>query len=79
VRTVRAECPDWLLILNARHLEQTLKDFVDHYNACRPHRSLGLVPPNGPPTVTAEMDRQPLKVKRRDRLGGLVHEYLRAA
>ena len=31
VRTVRAECLDWLLILNRRHLEGVLGVYVDHY------------------------------------------------
>jgi hypothetical protein len=30
VRTARSECLDWLLILNARHLERTLTLFFDH-------------------------------------------------
>ena len=42
VRTVRAECLDWLLIVNRRHLERVLRVFVDHYNSHRPHRSLNL-------------------------------------
>ena len=79
VRTIRSECLDWLLILNARHLENTVKVFVDHYNRCRPHRSLGLVPPNGPPRGHAETNGHPTRVRRRDRLGGLLHEYVRAA
>ena len=79
VRTVRSECLDWLLILNPPHLERTVKSFVDHYNCCRPHRSLGLVPPNGRPPVKPETSGQPIKVRRRDRLGGLLHEYERAA
>jgi transposase InsO family protein len=79
VRTVRSECLDWLLILNARHLEHTLKVFVDHYNSSRPHRSLGLAPPNGRRPVTRQMSGEPLKVRRRERLGGLLHEYERAA
>ena len=79
VRTVRSECLDWLLILNARHLEQTVKVFVDHYNSCRPHRSLGLVPPNVRPPIKTETIGQPIAVRRRDRLGGLLHEYERAA
>jgi putative transposase len=29
VRTVRSDCLDWLLILNAQHLEHTVKVFVD--------------------------------------------------
>jgi transposase InsO family protein len=79
VRTVRSECLDWLLILNMPHLERTLKVFVDHYNRGRPHRSLGLIPPNGRPAVKSEAVDRPLNVRRRDRLGGLLHEYERAA
>jgi transposase InsO family protein len=79
VRTVRSECLDWLLILNAQHLARTLKVFVDHYNSCRPHRSLGLLPPNGRLPVKLETIGQPINVRRRDRLGGLLHEYERAA
>jgi transposase InsO family protein len=33
VRTIRAECLDWLLIVNRRHLERVLRVYVDHYNA----------------------------------------------
>jgi transposase InsO family protein len=45
VRTVRSECLDWLLIVNRRHLERVLRVYIDHYNTQRPHRSLGLQPP----------------------------------
>jgi putative transposase len=45
VRPVRAECLDWLLILNRRHLEHVLRVYVDHYNTQRPHRALALQPP----------------------------------
>ena len=76
VRTIRAECLDWLLILNRRHLEHVLRVYIDHYNTQRPHRSLGLQPPDlaDPPPQPATGD-----VQRRDRLGGLLHEYYRAA
>ena len=77
VRTVRSECLDWLLILNAQHLEHTVKVFVDH--RCRPHRRFGLLPPNGRPPVKPVTIGQPINVRRRDRLGGLLHEYERAA
>jgi len=77
VGTARRECLDWLLILNRRHLERVLRVFVDHYNTHRPHRSLNLTPP------TATDHERPLAsapdVKRRDRLGGLIHEYSYAA
>jgi putative transposase len=38
VRTVRAECLDWLLILGRRHLERVLRVYTTHYNSERPHR-----------------------------------------
>ena len=53
VRTVRAECLDWLLILNRRHLERVLRVFVEHYNTHRPHRALKLQPPQ-PRGATAD-------------------------
>jgi putative transposase len=77
VRTVRSECLDWLLVANARHLERALTVFIDHYNGHRAHRSLNLEPPNGRP-ATGQW-AAPISVKRRDRLGGLLHEYRRAA
>jgi transposase InsO family protein len=74
VRTVRAECLDWLLILGPRQLDGILRVFVEHYNRERPHRALDRCPParsQPPPRPPAAS----LAVKRRDRLGGLVHEY----
>jgi hypothetical protein len=78
IRTVRAECLDWLLIVSRRHLAQVLRVYVAHYNAHRPHRALGLEPPDpsANPTVISG-DRH--RVHRRDRLGGLLHEYHRQA
>jgi putative transposase len=79
VRTVRAECLDWLLIVGRRHLEQVLRIYVEHYNRHRPHRALALEPPgrSAGPTLLGK-DRQG-SVHRRDLLGGLLHEYQRAA
>jgi putative transposase len=79
VRTVRSECFDWLLILNQPHLERVLQALVDHYNGHRPHRALSLTPPETrrpTPTPSASGDA---RILRRDRLGGVVHEYARAA
>ena len=73
VRTVRTECLDWLLITGRRHLEEVLRVYVDHYNRHRPHRGRDLASPDGPvrlPAATAPTD-----IRRRDRLGGLIHEY----
>ena len=79
VRTARTECLDWLLILNTRHLERTLAVFVDHYNGHRPHRGLDLAPPNGRAATETWSGSETPAIKRRDRLGGLLHEYQRAA
>jgi putative transposase len=76
VRTVRSECLDWLLIFDQPHLERILTVFADHYNGHRPHRALQLTPPEQrrPPIAsTAACGATP--VQRRDRLGGVVHEY----
>jgi putative transposase len=68
VRTVRAECLDWLLILNRRHLEGVLRVYVDHDNRERPHRASN----SGRPNSTSDgRDRLVGEIRRRDRLGGL--------
>jgi transposase InsO family protein len=79
VRTVRSECLDWLLIVNRRHLERVLRVFVDHYDSHRPHRSLNLAPPDPTPKLCVVRPTTTTVVERRDRLGGLVHEYSLAA
>jgi hypothetical protein len=48
VRTMRAECLDWLLIVNRRHLERVFRGYLDHYNAHRPHRALNCRAPRPP-------------------------------
>ena len=75
VRTLRTECLDWLLILGRRHLEHVLRTYVNHYNRERPHRGLALQPPEASPLRSPGGG----DVHRRDRLGGLIHEYYRAA
>jgi putative transposase len=77
VRTARTECLDWLLILGQRQLDRVLRVYVDHYNTERPHRALGRQPPiaiQPPPPPPPQAT-----IQRRDRLGGLLHEYHLAA
>jgi putative transposase len=78
VRTARAECLDWLLIVNRCHLERVLRVFVDHYNTHRPHRSLNLEPPE-PVQKLRTARPSTAALERRDRLGGLIYEYNLAA
>jgi putative transposase len=79
VGTVRAECLDWPLIANRRHLERVIRAFLDHYNSHRPHRSLNLTPPDPNARKLRVIRPSANNVERRDRLGGLIHEYSLAA
>jgi putative transposase len=76
IGTIRRECLDRILVLGRRHLEAVLAEYVEHYNAHRPHRSLSQRPPTGsdatPPTIG---DVDAARLQRTDRLGGLIHEY----
>jgi putative transposase len=79
VGTVRRECLDWILIFGRSQLERVLRVYVDHYNGHRPHRGLGLVPPQPRPTLRLAAQPHSGHVRRRDQLGGLIHEYSLAA
>jgi putative transposase len=73
VRTVRAECLDWMLILGRRHLDRVLRAYAEHYNGHRAHRALGLAAPLARSEDWALI--HPREVHRRTVLGGLIHEY----
>ena len=73
---MRAECLDWLLIVGRGHLEQVLRVYVEHYNR---HRALQLKAPDPAAGLTIVDEGRDGSVPRRDLLGGLLHEYWRAA
>jgi transposase InsO family protein len=79
VRTVRSECLDWTLIWNQRQLHRVLTEYLHHYNTARPHRSLDLQPPSPTRQLTLVSSTVEQPVRRVDVLGGLIHEYRRAA
>jgi hypothetical protein len=66
-----------MLILNRRQLEVVLAEYVAHFNAHRPHRTLDQAAPLQPLPSPALLSQ--LRVRRRDRLGGLIHEYSQVA
>jgi putative transposase len=76
IGSVRRECTDRMLIAGQWHLRHVLTEYTDHYNGHRPHRSLDQTPPEGRagPDLGADV-----RVLRRDRLGGLIHEYEQVA
>jgi hypothetical protein len=50
-----------------------LREYVRHYNEQRPHRSLALAAPEAREQSSPQVN--PRQVRRRDVLGGLIHEY----
>jgi putative transposase len=76
VRTVRSEVTDRMLILNQRHLNAVLAEYIRHYNGRRPHWSRELRPPR-PTYPVPNLNSQ--RIKRQRLLGGLINEYERAA
>jgi putative transposase len=64
-------------VTGERHLRLALGEYVEHDNVHRPHRTLRQTPPAGrerPLTMS-----QNVRVLRRDRLGGPIHEYTQVA
>ena len=76
VGTVRRELLDRALVWNRPQLEQLMREYVEHYNTHRPHRSLGQRAP-GDRGVVAYRPGQPLR--RHPTCRGLINEYRQAA
>ena len=74
VRSVREECLDQLLILDQTHLKYVLREYEAYFNTARPHQGLGQKIPDLPVEASTTG-----RIKRRDRLGGVLHDYYRAA
>jgi putative transposase len=58
---------------------RTLTASVEHYNTARPHRGIDLDVPMPTPMATVTTLPVAGRVERVDVLGGLIHEYRRAA
>ena len=77
VGTIRRELLDRILIINQRHAATVLGEYQHHYNSHRPHRTLGQAAPLRPLPQRTTSDSN--TIRRRDRLGGLLHEYQQVA
>jgi putative transposase len=76
VGSVRRELLDRILIINARHLRKVLAEYEAHFNPIVPHRALNQASPLRALPNPVDAD---IKVIRRDRLGGFLHEYAQVA
>jgi len=81
IQSCRRELLDRTLIWNQRHLLHALHEYERHFNTHRPHRGIANARPLHPlPDPIADPDIiTQLHVRRRDRPGGLLHEYEHAA
>lgn len=75
IGSVRRECVDHFIVLGERHLKCILLKYIDYYNECRTHLSLG---------KDATISRENQKIEDGNvvsirRVGGLHHEYRRMA
>ncbi len=75
VHTVKRECLSKLILFGEGHLRRVLNEFVEHYNAERPHQGIDN-------NLIAQTDDEPPKGNRvvaDERLGGLLRSYRRSA
>jgi putative transposase len=81
IQTCRRELLDRTLIWNQSHLLHALREFESFYNWHRPHRTLKQAAPLRPlpEPINGPAQIRHLEVRRRDRLGGTLHEYQHAA
>ncbi|MEV6132646.1 integrase core domain-containing protein [Streptomyces violaceusniger] len=81
IQTCRREPLDRTLIWNQRHLLHTLREFEHFYNRHRPHQSIANARPlhRLPPPIDEPDTLARLNIRRRDRLGGILHEYRHTA
>jgi putative transposase len=76
IQSIQSECLDHFLVLGTRHLDHLLSGYIDgYYNRERPHSSLGFATPAGrkPPVRAGPVE--PLKLRCRQRLGGVLKHY----
>lgn len=81
VQTCRRELLDRTLIWNQRHLLHALRECEDFYNSHRPHQGIANARPLRPLPMPISDPEQitHLDIRRRQRLGGILHEYRHAA
>jgi putative transposase len=81
VGTCRRELLDRTLIWNQAHLIHSLHEFETHHNTHRPDRTLTQAAPllPSPERIAEPAQIIDLNIRRRNHLGGILHEYEHAA
>jgi putative transposase len=79
IGTPRREVSGRVLIVNEHHLRRVRTEYLIHYNTARPHRTLGQLAPAQAGTRPPQIDLTEHRVRRKQVLGGLTHEYQIAA
>ena len=81
IQSCRHELLDRTLIWSQAHLLHALRQYEHHHNEHRPHRGIANSRPQRslPEPITEPATLTHLTARRHDRLGGLLHEYQKAA
>jgi putative transposase len=77
VQSIKQECLGHFAICGPEHMDHLIREYVEHYHTERPHQGKGNMPLTGPPApapVSAEGE-----IVCRERLGGVLRHYYRAA
>jgi putative transposase len=74
VRSIKHECLNRVILFGEGHLRRTIAEFVEHYHGERDHQGLENKLIDGAPAVNNAG-----RIHRRQRLGGLLNYYARAA
>jgi transposase InsO family protein len=77
VGSIRRELLDRILVINRRHAASVLAEYEDYFNHHRPHRALAQAAPLR--ALPDHHQTDTTRVRRHDRLGGLLHEYQQVA
>ena len=79
IATLRRELFDRSLIVSERHLRRVLTEYLLHYDTGRPHRALGQLAPAQAHTRPPKINLAEHRIRRKQVLGGVTHEYQIAA
>jgi transposase InsO family protein len=81
IQSCRHELLDRTLVWNQAHLLRALREYEQFHNEHRPHRGLSNARPLRPlpEPITDPAKITDLRIRRRERLGGILHEYDHAA